>query len=354
MRTPKEAFSFIRTVLRNPHIQVSPDQHHDDYSRWYFKIEIFDVKDGNVVWVLEAGKSYHINVYTSRNLNNNSQQVEEQNSIFIETPISISLKSSPPLISIEPTEYQVEPHIHRDKTYEFNVQVEKRSPKGNYQLVLYYQEAKSKNPQIITVLNLQVEGDEIGSDFVQGLCKEAHVNLEKGIPEDTAIIYIVSPRAGILEIKGWGHNAELPRTTFPQFPNLSLAKFMDSKVGPEKIWLKNHIYSMSGPIPLIKWFKKISNQCEKSFSLIIADYTLSEFPWEILQIQTGIYLGTLARIVRWIEIQVSDTYETLLPDYEKYSGTVVAYIDSEIPKNNRERDSLELCHTTYFESADSL
>lgn len=68
----------------------------------------------------------------------------------------------------------------------------------------------------------------------------------------------------------------------------------------------------------------------RDLQLVIYDHTDTEIPWEMLELETGVFLGSVVPIARWLPIPLGARgHKTLAISSETCSGRIVAYIDAE-------------------------
>lgn len=127
-------------------------------------------------------------------------------------------------------------------------------------------------------------------------------------PEQTAIIHVkkIGP-AGEIQLTCWGHYAERTLTTKPFAPpKLCLADFIEEADNPDSInnilnTLRN--FSESNPdLELIAWVNGLRKRLGEEMQLVIVDHTDTEIPWEILELDDGVYLGAEVTVVRWLPL----------------------------------------------------
>lgn len=147
-----------------------------------------------------------------------------------------------------------------------------------------------------------------------------------------------------LGILGW--HAKIGRfdAVIPQ-PDTSLA-VADGKQSFADAYLRIVDYNQHSIGKLIKWLDDVLKATEDRVSIVIAEYTDSRVPWEMLTLDgTSAPLGARVQITRWTEIQFYADQVTLdLQEQYCGSGSVVRFVDESRLKNSQvETNELVKC-----------
>lgn len=316
----------------------------------YFNIEIPDAAmSEDEVWLLHPGTSYCVRVTTSFNA------LEGQKQVIVSGPITISLQSSHPALTVDKVDHTVWPETHIQEEYEFAIHVNEICPKDEVHLLLRYVETRSIRKKDASTLSIRLEGREEYSPLVQRLYEKTYINTSVSLPDNTAILHVVASSTGILHLQGWNQKTSLFNTEIPAFADTSLAKFVEGDDWPKEIRWKLHEFSRRSLLNLLAWFEQLYTHYGEGFGLVIADQTALELPWELLEIQDNEYLGVLARIIRWVPITRFTVHHHLAIQPEHYTGDMIAYVDTVgIAHSDHEHDRLLKCCTPYTSLQDLL
>ncbi|HEU5226513.1 MAG TPA: hypothetical protein VFU49_01795, partial [Ktedonobacteraceae bacterium] len=174
-------------------------------------------------------------------------------------------------------------------------------------------------------------------------------NIATGLPENAAVLTIASD------------NAAAPSDTFVlrcrnHFVgeiNLKLDKRLivgKAQLFPQKpvpyILDTIHTFSCNHAGVLVQWLSKLSYTCsdyQKLPFIIIVDTTGGglEISWELLKIETDLYLGELAQIVRWYPFSPFGKAKMLELKEVIYDGAVLAHVHQELEGIDHERTILD-------------
>ncbi len=107
-----------------------------------------------------------------------------------------------------------------------------------------------------------------------------------------------------------------------------------------------HKFSRDHAGELVQWLSKLTHTChhyQKLPFIIIVDTTGGgfEIAWELLEIDTYLYLGELTRIVRWYPFSPFGKPKMLEMKEVVYEGSVLAYIHSGLAGIDHERAILD-------------
>jgi hypothetical protein len=105
-----------------------------------------------------------------------------------------------------------------------------------------------------------------------------------------------------------------------------------------------HYFSRYLAGPLMAWFHKLHDACEKRRQrpcLIIVDTTgKAEIPWELLELDDYSFLGAIAQVVRWYPIETYGKSLLLQIEEKIYEGSVLAYLDENLQGVMQEEKAL--------------
>jgi CHAT domain-containing protein len=137
-------------------------------------------------------------------------------------------------------------------------------------------------------------------------------------------------------------------------PTLGLADFVEARLDPRYIKGNLSNFSRRNSKVLLDWFYDLYQRHGNQLCLIIADHSLSEFPWEMMQMDSGKYLGAVWKVVRWIPVRYYRLLQELCVEEEEFKGEVVAYLNHEELDTAQERQALSHLTTSYYETTAAL
>lgn len=245
----------------------------------------------------------------------------------------------------------IEPERIATLNEEFELTVPAECPRGDYKLkLLFYQE---DNKKLRTAsLDFSLEGTHNPVD--QSLLTTCRIKLNDQLPEHTAILHIEAPAPAQYRMTGWSRREKPLKTGLMEQPTLGLADFVEAKLDPEYIKGNLSSFSRRSSKDLLDWFYDLYQRHGNQLCLIIADHSVSEFPWEMMQMESGKYLGAIWKVVRWIPIKYYRLWQELCVDEEESRGTVLAYLNHEELDTDLERQALNHLTTSYYETTAAL
>jgi CHAT domain len=236
---------------------------------------------------------------------------------------------------------------------EFELSVPAECPRGDYRLALMYYLEDNKRPKARTIyLDFSLEGTHNPVD--QNLQTTCRIKLNDQPPEHTAILHIEAPAPDQYRMTGWSKREKPLKTGLMQQPTMGLANFIEANLDPAYIRGSLIHFSRRSSEELLDWFHELYQRHGDQLCLIIADHSVSEFPWEMMQIKDGKYLGAVWKVVRWIPVRsFRDRHELCLQEEER-TGEVLAYLNHKELDTDLERVALNHLATSYYETTASL
>lgn len=242
-------------------------------------------------------------------------------------------------------------------THEFELQTANQLPHGQVTLTLLYkrQDVRRAKPETAVTHQLSLAGTYNPVDH--SLLQKCHVNLAQKRPLHTAIIHIENAGStGQLRLTCWGYHANRTLTTAPFTPpNVSLADFIEAQADPLTVLGKLRTFSSDNPdLELNKWINLLRFRLGNELQVVIIDHTDSEIPWEMLELEDGVYLGAIVPVARWLPIPYYDEYIQIQVKAEDRIGRVMAYLDREELHTTVEEQMLNHFDTRFQPDAQQL
>ena len=223
-------------------------------------------------------------------------------------------------------------------------------PSGEFELRVVWVAEGRRAVNVAASLRFRLDGTYYPPDA--GLMESCRISLNATPPPNTAILHIVQEQ-NRYRLRGWSSKIDRLETEPIEPPTIALAellKELDAKT------VKNTLSSASrrNSEDLLKWFDGLSKSYGDQLSLIIADHSMSELPWEMIEIQAGRYLGAYWRVVRWIPVRDFLAWQDLNLGEEERCGEVLAYLNDKELKVAVERKALDQFSTSYCETTNVL
>lgn len=234
---------------------------------------------------------------------------------------------------------------------EFELTVPAECPRGEHKLVLQYYQEASRKARMVS-LDFSLAGTFNPVD--KGLMTTCRIKLNAQPPDNTAILHIEAPAPKQFRLTGWSRREKPLRTGLMEQPTLALADFIEAKLEPEHIKGALGSFSRRNSEDLLNWLHELQQRHGDQLCLIIADHSVSEVPWEMIEMESGKYLGAVWKVVRWIPVRDYRDWQELCMQEEELKGTVLAYLNHKELDTELERQALRRLMTSYCESAVSL
>lgn len=304
---------------------------------------------------LEPAKAYKILVTTDVN------EVPGQNPIRIQENSALILKlesnydvSSKVIVSNPKADIPTDAidNFH----HEFEITLSDTLPRIELEIKLLYARPFSR-PIIASTKKIKLAGTYNPID--QGFLDRCQVFLDLSRPVNSAIMHINNIADDKFEIIGWGYYGDHVLHT-PPFapPQITLSNFIENEVRPQAIRGAIRGFSNSNiHLGLISWLKKLYKKYSDNLNLIIVDHSNSEIPWEMLELDVNVYLGTLFPIVRWLPVPIpfEERWRYLDTSEKQLTGEIIAYLDNETdPDALEERRILDQFNTRFHHDFDHL
>src|SRR5262249_20660288 len=107
---------------------------------------------------------------------------------------------------------------------------------------------------------------------------------------------------------------------------IRLATYVAKQMTPADIKNDATNASRRGIQDLIGWLDKLLTLFGERLCLVVADHSGNEYPWEMLEVRDGQYLGARAQVVRWLPVQYYTEWRYLEILEKEHTGGVVAYL----------------------------
>lgn len=214
---------------------------------------------------------------------------------------------------------------------DINVTTLKDGPTDDVVFALLWYPSGSNHKKQGPTLKMMFKGTYILADEeMASTTKVKLIDLTIPPPEQTAIMHVVSSGIGKITVKGWNYRCGKLHVDMTDWEPLRLEDFIEQDISPEEARYRIRRFSRSKiEVELIQWLKKLLKRYGKELCLVIVDHTDMETPWEMLELQDEVYLGTQAMVMRWTCVKLFDKWRILqIQDMQKY-GSVISYLDDE-------------------------
>lgn len=249
-----------------------------------------------------------------------------------DTNLSLKISTKPelfPYLSIlaKDTIKITRKQIYNEFQHTFILETSPELPSGKFTLKLEFQKTIKRfiNPLPVAELMLESTGNYTlpNKEFLEEKCC---VEIDQKRPENTAVIHVGFSNKEVYLI-GWAYNTNriFSTSTFPA-PDFKLSEL---KYIGEIYRLKAKKYSKEClDFEFKKWLQGLANTVDENFHLIIFDDTDYEIPWEMLEIDESVYIGTIFPIVRWTRVPCwENKWKRLKIQEIKSIGRIISYID---------------------------
>jgi len=288
----------------------------------YLELKLFEENSTSLTTVTEMkpGKRYFLEVWATL------QKLEGQIPVVERSQLKLSLRTHQETISINHSECTLECCLNEyQPLHRFSLNIAEECPVTEVELWFFYQNTRLP-------LKTKLAGNYFPPkpEFLE-TCGITDTPLEK----NTAIVHIQKDKDigfnKTLQIKGWAyHQHRHLEIKALAYEEVSLGKLIEEIASPEKI--RNKIRSFfCKQSNLILWLKHLIECYQNELTLIIVDYTASEQPWEMIELDENCYLGAYANVVRWTRLedfgeqrQLEITADSLKP------GQVLYYFDNKV------------------------
>ncbi len=256
--------------------------------------------------------------------------------------------------------------------YEFELETAAHLPYGKATLELLFKRGSRRSrPETAVTLPIFLAGNYNPID--QSSLDAVNVDLAMERPEQTAFIHV--ERLGEkIKLTCFGHSATGRINTIPFTPpKVRLADFIADEektsivLGDVRAFSDDTAnikiefedvtrYQNDNPLTLLKWVHILFQRLGKDMQLVIYDHTDTEIPWEMLELEDGVYLGAIVSIARWLPIPLGALgHKKLEIRTESFTGHIVAYLDDqELSDTTVERNLLASFETEFHPSIDHL
>jgi hypothetical protein len=304
--------------------------------------------DSQEVTCLKPGQSYHVIVYTTG-------MRDDGSFVSILDKAELRLSCNNAYVSVEDPICEISNDSIEDFCHQFIVIVADDCTAGEINLELGIRE-KIKRFRKVNTLDVYVDSKIYHID--PELLK-ATVGLNQDLPSNAAILRVEIPDTDRYRLHGANKYARLEPTQPLQLPEVGVAQFIEKDQNPDAVIGRVNGFSRRGIPELKAWLKKITDKADETntiLDLIIADLTGNDFPWEMLKLDDGSWLGVKARIARWLPVYEGDgSFKCMnLHGDLHYTGEVIAYFDSEMSNIEYEQASLSLYRTTTYQDTPEL
>lgn len=219
----------------------------------------------------------------------------------------------------------------------FKLSVEEQSPILDELIIeLRYRMVDSKSTRwmplktLVVALNGTFDPDIFCTVVGSGIALPKHSTHP---PANLVFLTVTEPQVGRLSVTAGNRFKQKIFDELDELPKSTLANFIKDRTTAEKVRGEMNGISRYALPKLRNWLRNVWEKCRGDLDVLVFDYTDHQFPWEMLELNDGWYLGAKARVARWIPIQDFSGFRALsLSESDpppEFVGTVLAYVDSE-------------------------
>jgi hypothetical protein len=276
---------------------------------------------------LKPGKTYALHVWAT------TEVQEGQAAITVGSQLELFLKSSHETVKIDRCG-AIKCHLdhHDQPLHTFSLNVAEDCPKAEVTFQMVYRKVNSQYRFFLPPLETILAGTHYAPD--KELLKRCEI-YDSQLPDNTAILHIQKGKddsySKTLHINGWSYQ-QRPLQISQVVDDMSLGDWIDNDEKPETI--RNLVRGFSkNQVELINWLQCLIHAHQDKLTLIIVNHTLSELPWEIVELDDDQYLGAYANVVRWTWVGGRGTYHQLQVIEETVpSGEILCYLSQSVSK----------------------
>jgi hypothetical protein len=188
--------------------------------------------------------------------------------------------------------------------------------------------------------------------------------IANSVPKNT-IVLSAEPTNALLAndpeclLTAWNHyntpfNQNIPIGNF----SINVGKSVNERKSPAEILHNLKLFSRSSIIgSLVQWIITVKTEVEKrgkQLTLVVFDKTHFEIPWELLEIGHQQYLGAIAQVARWLELDEFGIAQLLNIEEYVSEGSVVSYLDHGLEETGEERILLQTFVHSEMSSLEAL
>lgn len=277
---------------------------------------------------LEPAKVYKVLVTTDVNEvpGQNPIRIQENSSLILKLESNYDVSSK---VIVNNPKVDIPTDAIDNFQHEFEITLSNTLPRIELEIKLLYTRHFSRTI-IASTKKIKLAGTYNPID--QGFLDRCQVSLDLSRPVNSAIIHINNITDDKLEIIGWGYYGDHVLHTAPFTPpQITLSNFIENEVRPQSIRGAIRGFSNSNiHLGLISWLNKLYKKYSENLNLIIVDHSNSEIPWEMLELDVNVYLGTLFPIVRWLPVPIpfEERWRYLNTSERQLTGEIIAYLDN--------------------------
>jgi hypothetical protein len=140
--------------------------------------------------------------------------------------------------------------------------------------------------------------------------------------------------------------------------SINIGKSIHDRTSPTEILHNLKLFSRSRAMGnLIQWIRTVKMAVEKGrkqLTLVVFDKTHFEIPWELLEIDHQQYLGAIAHVARWLELDDFGIARLLKIEEHVSEGSVISYLDHGLEETGEERTLLQTFMHSEMPSLEAL
>lgn len=277
---------------------------------------------------LKPGKTYALHVWAT------AEVQEGQTAITVGSQLELFLQSSHEMVKIDRWSCgAMTCHLDCDQPlHTFSLNVAEDCPKAEVTFQMVYRKVNSQYRFFLPTLKTILAGTHYAPD--KKLLKNCEI-YDSQLPDNTAILHIQKGKedglSKTLHINGWSYQ-QRPLQISQVVDDMSLGDWIDNDEKPETI--RNLVRGFSkNQVELINWLQCLVHYYQDKFTLIIVNHTLSELPWEIVELDDDQYLGAYSNVVRWTWVGGRGAYYKLQVIEETVqSGEILCYLSQSVSK----------------------
>lgn len=229
-------------------------------------------------------------------------------------------------------------------THSFFIHIFEGAPSCFLQFSLHYVEKNRTGVSARMANSLQAE---VVGEHTRLPLDLSHLIIEldnKRRPHNS-LLFSVRRKAESLLITRWPtRNRRIP-ILLPSLPNIGIAQFIEEQILPSTIIARLHDFRRRSPHinKLARWLgQRIALAEKNSITLIIQDDSGLDVPWELMEIEDGVPLGTLIPVVRWIHIRTmhGGSIPIINKQHSRYQRVMTFLDEDELAHTEHEKAAL--------------
>jgi len=209
---------------------------------------------------------------------------------------------------------------------------------GEIKIHLLYREKEDGSWHVGSLLSSTIKGEHhLPSSHFTEKCR---VKIGEKAPPGTIFLHVIPEGENKFSFEKWDVKDSPKTSGLLALEKIGLGNFVENEMKP--ILIRNRIrdFSSRDPGGIISWLKPLYEKHKENLTLIVLDEPGYEIPWELIELYDDIYLGAIAKIVRWVQVGLYGEQKHLSFSPVKSTGKVLAFFSDEIAHTETENQAL--------------